>query len=83
VLLPIFLDDAPRLHRVRGSVNLVSNLQSMLFGALMVFFLIVEPQSWARCGRGKDKLRLGRSRVDASIGRGLEDPRLAPEGRRR
>jgi hypothetical protein len=44
----------PRPHRVRGSVNLVTNLQSMLFGALMVFFLIVEPKSrarlWARQG---------------------------------
>jgi branched-chain amino acid transport system permease protein len=54
VLLPIFLDNAPRPHRVRGSVNLVTNLQSMLFGALIVFFLIVEPKDrarlWARQG---------------------------------
>src|SRR5271154_2476944 len=33
----------------RGSpVNLVTNLQSMIFGALIVFFLVVEPNGLAR-----------------------------------
>ena len=35
-------------HRVRGSVNLVTNLQSVLFGGLIVFFLTVEPKGRAR-----------------------------------
>ena len=59
MLLPIFLDNAPRPHRVRGSVNLVTNLQSMIFGALIIFFLIVEPNGLARLWAiGKEKLRL-------------------------
>ncbi len=39
VLLPIFLDNAPRLAGLEVPVNLVTNLQSMIFGALIVFFL--------------------------------------------
>jgi branched-chain amino acid transport system permease protein len=40
-------------------VNLVSNLQSMIFGALIIFFLIVEPNGLARLWViGKEKLRL-------------------------
>jgi branched-chain amino acid transport system permease protein len=59
VLLPIFLDNAPRLAGFEISVNLVTNLQSMIFGALIVFFLIVEPNGLARLWAiGKEKLRL-------------------------
>ena len=37
----------------------MSNLQSMIFGALIIFFLIVEPNGLARlCTIGKEKLRL-------------------------
>ena len=40
-------------------VNLITNLQSMIFGALIVFFLIVEPNGLARLWAiGKEKLRL-------------------------
>jgi len=59
VLLPIFLDNAPRLAGLEVPVNLVTNLQSMIFGALIVFFLIVEPNGLARLWAiGKEKLRL-------------------------
>jgi branched-chain amino acid transport system permease protein len=59
VLLPIFLDNAPQLVGINLPVNLVTNLQSMIFGALIVFFLIVEPRGLARLWQiGKEKLRL-------------------------
>jgi branched-chain amino acid transport system permease protein len=59
VLLPIFLDNGPRLAGFEIPVNLVTNLQSMVFGALIVFFLIVEPNGLARLWAiGKEKLRL-------------------------
>src|SRR6266446_2581993 len=59
VLLPIFLDNAPRMFGLDIPVNLVTNLQSMIFGALIIFFLIVEPNGLARLWAiGKEKLRL-------------------------
>ncbi len=59
VLLPIFLDNAPRMFGLDIPVNLVTNLQSMIFGALIVFFLIAEPRGLARLWQiGKEKLRL-------------------------
>ena len=58
VLLPIFLDNAPRLVGLEIPVNTVSNLQSMIFGALIIFFLIAEPRGLARLWQlGKEKLR--------------------------
>src|SRR6266478_2382940 len=59
VLLPIFLDNAPRMFGLDIPVNLVTNLQSMIFGALIIFFLIAEPRGLARLWQiGKEKLRL-------------------------
>jgi branched-chain amino acid transport system permease protein len=59
VLLPILLDNAPRLVGLAIPVNTVSNLQSMIFGALIVFFLIVEPRGLARLWQiAKEKLRM-------------------------
>jgi branched-chain amino acid transport system permease protein len=59
VLLPIFLENAPRLVGLDVPVNLVVDLQSMIFGALIVIFLIVEPRGFARLWQiGKEKLRL-------------------------
>ncbi len=59
VLLPILLSNAPQLVGLELPVNLVTNLQSMIFGALIVFFLIVEPRGLARLWQiGKEKLRL-------------------------
>jgi len=59
VLLPILLDNVPRSLGLPIPVNIVSNLQSMIFGALIIFFLIVEPRGFARLWQiGKEKLRM-------------------------
>ena len=59
VLVPILLDNAPRLAGFAMPVNLVTNLQSMIFGALIIFFLVVEPNGLARLWTiGKEKVRL-------------------------
>jgi len=59
VVLPIFLDQVPAMLGVPIPTALNSHLQSMIFGALIVFFLIVEPQGLARLWAiGKEKLRL-------------------------
>jgi branched-chain amino acid transport system permease protein len=63
VLLPIFLDQAlPALGAVVGlrlDTAFVSHVTFMIFGALIVFFLIVEPHGFARLwSTGKEKLRL-------------------------
>jgi branched-chain amino acid transport system permease protein len=63
VLFPIFLNTiASPLEQMLG-VNLppglMSNLELMIFGALIVFFLIVEPHGLARLWQiAKEKLRL-------------------------
>lgn len=59
VLLPILLDNVPRSLGLPIPVNIVSNLQFMIFGALIIFFLIVEPRGFARLWQiGKEKLRM-------------------------
>jgi len=59
VLLPILLNNAPAALGLQISVELVSHLEFMIFGALIVFFLIVEPHGLARLWQiGKEKLRL-------------------------
>jgi branched-chain amino acid transport system permease protein len=59
VLLPIFLNNAPAAMGLEISVELVSNLEFMIFGSLIIFFLIVEPHGLARLWQiGKEKLRL-------------------------
>jgi branched-chain amino acid transport system permease protein len=59
VLLPIFLDNAPRTVGLDIHVNTVTNLQTMVFGALIIFFLVVEPRGLARLWQiGKEKLRM-------------------------
>ncbi len=63
LLLPIFLDIslpalAELLHLPFDSAT-VSHIQLMVFGALIMFFLIVEPHGLARLWQiGKEKLRL-------------------------
>ena len=58
VLLPILLNVGA--HLVPGvSRDLLSNLQLIVFGGLIIFFLAVEPQGLARLWQiGKEKLRL-------------------------
>ncbi|MFI4986850.1 MAG: branched-chain amino acid ABC transporter permease [Alphaproteobacteria bacterium] len=59
VLLPIFLNNAPLLLGLSIKVTTVTNLQFIIFGSLIVFFLIVEPNGLGRLWQiGKEKLRL-------------------------
>ena len=59
VVLPIFLDALPRWFGLDVDTALSSHLTYMVFGALIVFFLIVEPHGMARLwSTGKEKLRL-------------------------
>jgi branched-chain amino acid transport system permease protein len=59
VALPIILDQVPLWLGVPISTAMASHLAFMIFGALIVFFLIVEPSGLARLWAiGKEKLRL-------------------------
>ncbi|WP_019560195.1 MULTISPECIES: branched-chain amino acid ABC transporter permease [Caldimonas] len=59
VILPILLNQVPLWLGVPISTALASHLEFMIFGALIVFFLIVEPHGLARLWSiGKEKLRL-------------------------
>jgi len=58
VLLPIALNNAPALLGIRMASDMISHLEFMIFGALIVFFLIVEPHGLARLWQiAKEKLR--------------------------
>ena len=57
VLLPVFLNILA--HTLSLPTSVASNLELMVFGALIIFFLIVEPHGLARLWQvGKEKLRL-------------------------
>jgi branched-chain amino acid transport system permease protein len=57
VLLPVFLNILA--HGMSLPTSVASNLELMVFGALIIFFLIVEPHGLARLWQvGKEKLRL-------------------------
>ena len=59
VLLPLLLNQVPRELGLPLSTALASHLESMIFGALIVFFLIVEPHGLARLwSTAREKLRL-------------------------
>jgi len=59
VLLPLFLSQVPALLGIPLSVTIASHLEFMIFGSLIVLFLIVEPHGLARLwATGKEKLRL-------------------------
>jgi branched-chain amino acid transport system permease protein len=59
VLVPIFLNQLPGWLGVPMSTALISHLEFMTFGAMIVFFLIVEPHGLARLWAiAKEKLRL-------------------------
>jgi branched-chain amino acid transport system permease protein len=58
-LLPIFLNRAPMALGLPLSTATISHMEFMTFGALIVFFLIIEPRGLARLWQlGKEKLRL-------------------------
>ena len=59
VLVPIFLNQAPGWLGVGLSTATISHLEFMIFGAMIVFFLVVEPRGLARLWAiAKEKLRL-------------------------
>ena len=59
VVLPIVLDNVPRWFGIPIDTALAAHLTTMIFGALIVFFLIKEPHGIARLwSTAKEKLRL-------------------------
>jgi branched-chain amino acid transport system permease protein len=59
VVLPILLNQGPALLGMPISTAMASHLEFMIFGSLIVLFLIVEPHGLARLWAiGKEKLRL-------------------------
>ncbi len=59
VLLPILLNQVPRWFGLTVDISTSSHLELIIFGALIVFFLIVEPHGLARLwSTAKEKLRL-------------------------
>ncbi len=59
VFLPLLLSQVPQWFGIPISVVTASHLEFMIFGGLIVFFLVVEPHGLARLwSTGKEKLRL-------------------------
>jgi branched-chain amino acid transport system permease protein len=59
VLLPLFLNQVPHWLGLPLSTATASHLEHMIFGALIVFFLIVEPHGLARLWlTARQKLRV-------------------------
>jgi branched-chain amino acid transport system permease protein len=59
VILPILINQLPAMLGIPISTAMASHLEFMIFGSLIVFFLIVEPHGLARLWSiGKEKLRL-------------------------
>jgi branched-chain amino acid transport system permease protein len=58
-IVPVFLNQLPTVLGIPISTAMISHLEFMIFGALIVFFLIAEPHGLARLWAvGKQKLRL-------------------------
>jgi branched-chain amino acid transport system permease protein len=59
LLVPILLNQVPAAFGMPLSTAMISHLEFMIFGGLIIVFLIVEPQGFARlCQIAKEKLRL-------------------------
>lgn len=59
VLLPLLLNYVPHWLGLSMSTSTASHLEHMIFGALIVFFLIVEPHGLAKLwSTARQKLRL-------------------------
>ena len=59
VLLPIALNNTAQLFGGALAADTLTNLELIIFGGLIIFFLIVEPHGLARLWQiGKEKLRL-------------------------
>jgi branched-chain amino acid transport system permease protein len=58
ILMPIFLTNAPHVIGLSLPVALLKQIEVMIFGGLILFFLIVEPHGLARLWQiAKEKLR--------------------------
>jgi branched-chain amino acid transport system permease protein len=58
-LVPVLLTNAPQLVGLQMATDLQKHLEVMIFGGLIIFFLIVEPHGFARLWQiTKQKLRL-------------------------
>ena len=58
ILLPIFLTNVPPMIGLPIAIDLAKHIEEIIFGVLIVFFLIVEPHGLARLWQiGKEKLR--------------------------
>ena len=58
-VMPIFLTNAPHLLGLDVPTDVQKDLEGMIFGAMIIFFLIVEPSGFARLWQiGKQKLRV-------------------------
>jgi branched-chain amino acid transport system permease protein len=59
VILPLMLNQIPTWLGIPMSTAMISHMEFMIFGALIIFFLIAEPLGLARLWAiGKEKLRL-------------------------
>jgi len=57
-LVPIFLTNAPAMFNVQMATDIAKHIEEIIFGGLIVFFLIVEPNGLARLWQiVKEKLR--------------------------
>jgi len=57
-LVPVLLTNAPHLVGLQMATDLQKHLEVMIFGGLIIFFLIVEPHGFARLWQiAKEKLR--------------------------
>ena len=57
--VPILLTNAPQLFGMTMPIDLQKHIEVMLFGSMIIFFLIVEPHGFARLWQiTKEKLRL-------------------------
>ena len=59
VLMPVLLTNAPQMFGVNMATDVQKHIEVILFGSLIIFFLIVEPHGLARLWQiAKEKLRL-------------------------
>lgn len=58
-LVPVVLTNAPHLFGIEMATDLQKHIEVMIFGSLIIYFLIVEPHGFARLWQiGKEKLRV-------------------------
>jgi branched-chain amino acid transport system permease protein len=58
ILVPIWLSNVPHLFGMDIAVDLAKDMEAIIFGGLIIVFLIVEPQGLVRLWQiGKEKLR--------------------------